>query len=152
MRLSQTVSVLTLFLFGAPHVLQALLEHESIGLLLVSPLLSTMTLAAPFLPSFGGLPAAATPVPPQGAAATFGLASFPDLVDVLLGWWLEPAATQHHRFAKESAASPNHFLTFLLGSSICCSSLPPSPRLYSLTPSIRLLLSSHSKHPPYFIL
>ena len=105
---------------------QALLEAESTGLPLVKPLLAAMNLAAPALEGAAASPlpiqqhqqgkiatstslqksAQATPstaVPTslqktaQAAPSAGWGRRFTDLIDILLGWWLDMAFTDSHR-------------------------------------------------------
>ena len=103
---------------------QALLEAESTGLPLVKPLLAAMNLAAPALegtPTSAAVPtllqktAPVAPPPKQQqqaapsavpmslqktaqAAPSAGWGRrFTDLIDILLGWWLDMAFTDSHR-------------------------------------------------------
>ncbi|GAX80940.1 hypothetical protein CEUSTIGMA_g8375.t1 [Chlamydomonas eustigma] len=88
-------------------VCMAVLEAETTGLSLVRPLLSVMNLASPALdeppgsastiPHSASLPSPGIhPVPSTGSSQQWG-SRFTDLMDILLGWWLDPAFTTDHR-------------------------------------------------------
>lgn len=110
---------------------KALLESESTSLALLQHLLTVLSLAAPFLvPQPSPTSAATTPsvpapahttpasAPTSGASAAplqpevaaWSGSRFTDLVDLLLGWWLDPALTPPHRCVRIQARAHGHGL------------------------------------------